>query len=110
MQLSHIIFIEPGKIIFVQPCKWFAEHDKHYRIRSGQISLTTAGANFTKPRTSHFFGLCIGLSINDVQNSYCGFGPTSVLVSILRNTEIGKKVGLFAKLKPGRARKRINAT
>ena len=25
-------------------------------------------------------------------------------------TEIGKKVGLFAKLQPGRARKRINAT
>ena len=26
------------------------------------------------------------------------------------NTEIGKKAGLFAKLQPGRARKRINAT
>ena len=25
-------------------------------------------------------------------------------------TEIGKKAGLFAKLEPGRARKRINAT
>ena len=25
-------------------------------------------------------------------------------------TEIGKKAGLFAKLQPGRARKRINAT
>ena len=25
-------------------------------------------------------------------------------------TEIGKKTGLFAKLQPGRARKRINAT
>ena len=26
------------------------------------------------------------------------------------STEIGKKAGLFAKLQPGRARKRINAT
>ena len=26
--------------------------------RFGQTSLATAGINFTKPRTSHFFGLC----------------------------------------------------
>ena len=43
------------------PKKWFAERDKHYPSRSGQTSLATAGANFTKPRTSHFFGLCKGL-------------------------------------------------
>ena len=29
---------------------------------------------------------------------------------LLHSTEIGKKAGLFAKLQPGRARKRINAT
>ena len=40
------------------PKKWFAERDKHYPSRSGQTSLATAGANFTKPRTSQFFGLC----------------------------------------------------
>ena len=34
------------------------EHDKHYPSRSGQTSLATAIANFTKPRTSHFFDLC----------------------------------------------------
>ena len=32
--------------------------DKHYPSRSGQTSLATAEANFTKPRTSHFFDLC----------------------------------------------------
>ena len=51
--------------------------------RAKQKSQGTAGRNFTKPRTSHFFGLC---------------------------TEIGKKAWLFAKLQPGKARKRINAT
>ena len=38
--------------------KWFANCDKHYPSRSGQISLATAVANFTKPRTSHLFDLC----------------------------------------------------
>ena len=38
--------------------KWFAKCDKHYPSRSGQTSLATAVANFTKPRTSHFFDLC----------------------------------------------------
>ena len=36
----------------------FAKRDKHYPSRSGQTSLATAVANFTKPRTSHFFDLC----------------------------------------------------
>jgi len=40
------------------PKKWFAKCDKHYPSRSGQTSLATAVANFTKPRTSHFFDLC----------------------------------------------------
>ena len=40
------------------PKKWFAKCDKHYPSRSGQSSLATAVANFTKPRTSHFFYLC----------------------------------------------------
>ena len=65
------------------PKKWYAKCDLHYPNRSGQTSLATAVANFTKPRTSHFFDLC---------------------------TEIGKKARLFVKLQPGRARKRINAT
>ena len=47
------------------PKKWFAERDKHYPSRSGQTSLATAGANFTKPRTSHFFGLCISLQFQN---------------------------------------------
>ena len=38
--------------------KWFAKCDKHYPSRSGLTSLATAVTNFTKPRTSHFFGLC----------------------------------------------------
>ena len=42
------------------PKKWFAKCDKHYPSRSGQTSLATAVANFTIPRTSHFFDLCIG--------------------------------------------------
>ena len=40
------------------PKKWFAECDKHYPSRSGQTSLATAGANFTKPRTSLLADLC----------------------------------------------------
>ena len=40
------------------PEKWFAKCDKHYPSRFRQTSLATAIANFTKPRTSHFFGLC----------------------------------------------------
>ena len=51
------------------PKKWFAERDKHYPSRSGQTSLATAGANFTKPRTSHFFGLCI-LLIRTVNHTF----------------------------------------
>ena len=35
---------------------------------------------------------------------------TSFLVSLELFTEIGKKAWKFAKLQPGRARKRINAT
>ena len=38
--------------------KWFAKCDKHYPSRFRQTSLATAVTNFTKPRTSHFFGLC----------------------------------------------------
>ena len=38
---------------------WFAKCDKHYPSRFRQTSLATAVTNFTKPRTSHFFGLCI---------------------------------------------------
>ena len=38
--------------------KWFAKCDKHYPSRFRQTSLATAVANFTKPRTSHFFSLC----------------------------------------------------
>ena len=34
----------------------FAEHDKHYPRKSGQTSLTTAVANFTKPVTKNNFG------------------------------------------------------
>ena len=41
------------------PKKWLAKCDKHYPSRSGQSSLATAVANFTKPRTRHFFDLCI---------------------------------------------------
>ena len=41
------------------PKKWFAKCDKHYPSRSGQTSLATAVANFTKPRTSHFIDLCM---------------------------------------------------
>ena len=41
------------------PKKWFAKCDKHYSSRSGQTSLAKAVANFNKPRTSHFFDLCI---------------------------------------------------
>ena len=45
--------------LYIQgPKKWFAKCDKHYPSRSGQTSLATAVANFTKPRTSHFFDLC----------------------------------------------------
>ena len=36
--------------------------------------------------------------------------PYKVNVMLVINTEIGKKAWLFAKLQPGRARKRINAT
>ena len=43
------------------PKKLFARCDKHYPSRSGQTSLGTAVANFTKPRTSHFFDLCTKL-------------------------------------------------
>ena len=35
---------------------------------------------------------------------------TKRIYILLSCTEIGKKVGLFAELQPGRARKRINAT
>ena len=41
------------------PKKWFAKCDKHYLSRFRQTSLATAVTNFTKPRTSHFFDLCI---------------------------------------------------
>ena len=41
------------------PKKWFAECNKHYPSRFRQTSLPTEVTNFTKPRTSHFFGLCI---------------------------------------------------
>ena len=34
----------------------------------------------------------------------------ATLLRFVLHTEIGKKAGLFAKLQPGRARKRINAT
>ena len=61
----------------------FAERDKHYPGRSGPTSLATAVTNITKSVTK-----------ND-------FGPI---------TEISKKAWLFAKLQPGRARKRINTT
>ena len=40
------------------PKKWFAKCDKHYPSRFGQTSLATAVTNFTKPCTSHLFGLC----------------------------------------------------
>ena len=36
----------------------FAKLDKQDSSRSVQTSLATAGTNFTKPCTSHFFGLC----------------------------------------------------
>ena len=36
---------------------------KHHPSRSGQTSLATAVANFTKPRTSHFFNLCTCLVV-----------------------------------------------
>ena len=36
--------------------------------------------------------------------------PYKVNVMLVINTEIGKKAWLFAKLQPGRARKRMNAT
>ena len=38
--------------------EWFAKCDKHYPSRFRQTSLATAVTNFTKPCTSHFFGLC----------------------------------------------------
>ena len=47
-----------SSLILQGPKKWFAKCDKHYPSRSGQTSLATAVANFTKPRTSHFFDLC----------------------------------------------------
>ena len=47
-----------GKKNLQGPKKWFAKCDKHYPSRSGQTSLATAVANFTKPRTNHFFDLC----------------------------------------------------
>ena len=40
------------------PNKWFVKCDMHYPCRSGQTSLATAEANFTKLRTSHSFDLC----------------------------------------------------
>ena len=49
------------------PKKWFAKCDKHYPSRSGQNSLATTIANFTKPRTSHFFDLCTIASENTLQ-------------------------------------------
>ena len=60
------------------PKKWFAKCDKHYPSRSGQTSLATAVANFTKPRTSHFFDLCkarmeqtdLGIKLGDVYHPY----------------------------------------
>ena len=45
----------------------FAECDKHYPSRSGQTSLATAVANFTKPRTSHFFDLCTPSFLSTLQ-------------------------------------------
>ena len=56
---------------FVQgPKKWFAKCDKHYPSRFRQISLATAVTNFTKPRTSHFFGLCINLLPTSHRGTY----------------------------------------
>ena len=43
-------------------------------------------------------------------NRPCVVAVVRVLGSINDNTGIGKKAGAFAKLQPGRARKRINAT
>ena len=48
------------------PKKWLAKCDEHYPGRSGQTSLATAVANFTKPRTGHFFYLCICNALTDI--------------------------------------------
>ena len=40
----------------------FAERDKHYPSRSGQTSLATAVAHFTKPVTKNNFGPSIEIS------------------------------------------------
>ena len=53
------------ELILQGPKKWFLKCDKHYPSRSGQTSLATAVANFTKPRTSHFFDLCRSHSRED---------------------------------------------
>ena len=46
------------QILLQGPKKWSAKCDENSPSRSGQTSLATAVANFTKPRTSHFFDLC----------------------------------------------------
>ena len=56
---TRCVYLHKHPNHFVQgPKKWFAKCDKHYPSRFRQTSLATAVANFTKPCTSHFFGLC----------------------------------------------------
>ena len=51
----------------------FAKCDMHNPSRFGQTSLATAVANFTKPRTSHFFDLCRIISF--ISNALHTTGP-----------------------------------
>ena len=55
------------------PKLMFAKRDKQDPSRSGQTSLATAVANFTKPRTSHFFDLCMweGIKFFAIELSFC---------------------------------------
>ena len=57
----QIYFADDSQLKILQgPKKWFVNIFKKDPGRAQQQSQGTAGRNFTKPRTSHFFDLCIG--------------------------------------------------
>ena len=78
--------LSEGMLMYVQgPKKWFAKCDKHYPSRSRQTSLATAVANFTKPRTSHFFDICKAYDIMSAQFEKRTLSfPLTRMVSILK--------------------------
>ena len=75
--------------------------------------MTPKSARIVELRLSEIYGmLCLlSLGLLAAWASFLVEAARTCITNLWRpSTEISKKAGLFAKLQPGRARKRINAT